>query len=310
LTRRGRTRTLPWRSSSSFPIVSPSFGSQSTAIESRLRSSTLRDTQSSIQSCYTVESSQHSNERIRSMAGERYLPDSNSTFDTMDRIRNVVPHFHFRRIAMDTSIEFESKSTYSMVNQPPAGYVVESLLPPLPRRRDGFGPMLPLASSKFSLSTASAPHFYAPLKTPKSLLFVRSSPIQVRCFTTSKNDNKPENDPEKSSNNPPQHHDSKHGMPHIQEIVDTTMESVRPIVHSAEVNLKKAADVVRLQDLGTLYGIVLLVFLIITTPYVARYVPINRQNIDIVERKLCLTFLSFSCMHKGECEDLTAMSPT
>lgn len=61
-------------------------------------------------------------------------------------------------------------------------------------------------------------------------------------------------------------------MPQIQEFMDTTVESVRPIVESAEVNLKKAVDIIRLQDLGTLYGIVLLVFLVITTPFVARYV--------------------------------------
>ncbi|KAG7357786.1 hypothetical protein IV203_014373 [Nitzschia inconspicua] len=105
--------------------------------------------------------------------------------------------------------------------------------------------------------------------------------------TTSKQDNPEKNGDSSSSssnntnnNNNDTHPDhgsdtatttsSNNNSIRIQELVDTTVKSVRPIVESAEVNLKKAADVVRLQDLGTLYGIVLLVFLIVTTPFVAR----------------------------------------
>ncbi|KAG7340998.1 hypothetical protein IV203_022949 [Nitzschia inconspicua] len=114
---------------------------------------------------------------------------------------------------------------------------------------------------------------------------------QSRFFTTTSKQDNPEknNDPSSSSssssnnnnNDNITHPNTNHGSDttnttssnnssSIQELVDTTVKSVRPIVESAEVNLKKAADVVRLQDLGTLYGIVLLVFLVVTTPFVAR----------------------------------------
>ena len=96
------------------------------------------------------------------------------------------------------------------------------------------------------------------------------SRYQIRLFTTSKNDNI-SNEKGAETNKDPESKDAAiHNPTQIQELMENTVESVRPIVESAEANLKKAADVVRLGDLASVYGIVFLVFLIMTLPFVAR----------------------------------------
>lgn len=103
---------------------------------------------------------------------------------------------------------------------------------------------------------------------------------QIRFLTTSKSDKTGKEGESKS--------DTEEKSKPIQELVDSTVESVRPIVESAEENLKKAADnvrpivesaeqnlkkaadIVRLGDLASVYGTVFLVFLIITAPFVAK----------------------------------------
>ena len=111
----------------------------------------------------------------------------------------------------------------------------------------------------------------------------------VRSFTTSKNknndDNKNNEDVNNSKNKPEQSETSPssskndnstgqqqphpHGQIHIQEFMDNTVSTVRPIVDST---IKKAKDTLNTGDLLSVYSIVFLIFLIVTAPYVARYV--------------------------------------
>jgi hypothetical protein len=156
------------------------------------------------------------------------------------------------------------------------------------RRNSPSNYVLPI-SSTFSCycPTKLRQQSFLTLNPQRSIYLLENLP-QKRCFTASK-DYKTRGDSsslDKSTNcTTPLHRkrdESTGGLPPIQEIVDSTVETVRPIVESAEMNLRKAVDIVRLQDLGTLYGVVLLVFLVVTTPFVARYVNSSSSEASIV----------------------------
>jgi hypothetical protein len=124
-----------------------------------------------------------------------------------------------------------------------------------------------LESSAPTISTPSSMCHNKWLQRPyvtrnSSLQHVHSRGRQICFLTTFKNDKKDDN----SSKTTIHANNSKQ----IQELMENTVETVCPIVESAEANLKRAADVVSLGDLVSVYGMVFLVFVIITLPFVAR----------------------------------------
>ena len=153
---------------------------------------------------------------------------------------------------------------------------------PLSTQLLGSPPPFPIMASISKLGLQQ-PRLCSTIQSPILQLPARH---QVRFFTTSKSD-KTDKEGETKSDAPEKSTTTANTKP-IQELVDSTVESVRPIVESAEENLKKAADnvrpivesaeqnlkkaadIVRLGDLASVYGIVLLVFLILTAPFVAK----------------------------------------
>ena len=127
----------------------------------------------------------------------------------------------------------------------------------------------PLQSTIATISSSIFPQQTYLTATINSPLHNHSR-YHIRLFTTSKNDKSNNKEAAESKSDPESKDPETHNPTQIQELVENTVESVRPIVESAEANLKKAADVVRLGDLASVYGIVFLVFLIITLPFVAR----------------------------------------
>jgi hypothetical protein len=138
----------------------------------------------------------------------------------------------------------------------------------------------PLKSTGFVTS-----NIYRPESTLSSLSCTSTRQRQIRCFTTSKNNDNSDqtttggNDKNKTeetvakdregsdgrNQEQPHHH---HQIP-IQEFMDHTVSSVRPLVDST---IQRAKDTLNTGDLLSVYSIVFLIFLILTAPYVARYV--------------------------------------
>jgi hypothetical protein len=150
-----------------------------------------------------------------------------------------------------------------------------------------------LSSTPTVLSTTTSSYFPQStlLRFPLNSIILSSRQRQgiVRSFTTSKNNNgsneetnnnnnKPEQSETSSSSSSSSKNDNntgqqqqqqhQHGQMPIQEFMDSTVSSVRPIVDST---IKKAKDTLNTGDLLSVYSIVFLIFLIITAPYVARY---------------------------------------
>jgi hypothetical protein len=164
--------------------------------------------------------------------------------------------------------------------------VVECTLKPRgqPRKYYSSNHFLQISSTfSWCYPTTLRLQYFLPL-TPQKSIGLPENLRQKRFFTASTDDKtRDENSivDNRTKSTTSDHHkkDEPTGsLPPIQEFVDSTVETVRPIVESAEMNIRKAADIVRLQDLGTLYGVVLLVFLVLTTPFVTRYVPPIRNR--------------------------------
>lgn len=296
LTRKGRSTR--WVSLNTMSHHVPMLGSQTTSSVATLLSSRSHQSVLSRSISSQHNSNGDANDRWCRPNCDGRSPNNRNDDDkffsdklakaVVERIRNertVVSYYLFQRGGVVESHLKRSMmplAEYTTTCQSAENNGSMSVLFMLHRSRVGAAIHLSAPTIPFSLLPPSHEQsFLSTLRLPILARNIRNHPRQIRSFSSLKND-KDTKDSEASpaagdSHNPhpsdkPKAGAGSSGMPQIQEFMDTTVESVRPIVESAEVNLKKAVDIIRLQDLGTLYGIVLLVFLVITTPFVARYV--------------------------------------
>merc|ERR1719162_1227051 len=64
----------------------------------------------------------------------------------------------------------------------------------------------------------------------------------------------------------------------IQELMDSTVSTVRPIVGSAEATIKRTVEKLSTGDLMSVYGIMFLLFVITTAPYMIRQMQHSDNN--------------------------------